>query len=290
MNNAVPVLEIGGTHVTAALVDPLEGTVGASHRLDLQASGEASSIVKTLLQAAALLAAPPGAMWGVAIPGPFDYAKGIGRFHGVAKFESLNGFDLGSALLSGLPGSPAGVRFLNDADAFGLGEYAAGTMAGHSRVIALTLGTGIGSAFLSSGQIVDSGPLVPPDGSVHLLSIDGGPLEDTVSRRAILAAYGAPPSVDVVDVAAAARAGSSAASAVLYSAFHALGVALQPWVESFSATLVVVGGSMAGSWDLVSPPLTAGLGGPQVVRARHEDSAGLLGAGLWALRATRTTA
>ncbi|GAB3406291.1 ROK family protein [Flindersiella endophytica] len=290
MGNAVPVLEIGGTHVTAALVDPVEGTVGTSHRQALDASGSAASIVETLLEAAALLPTPAGAMWGVAIPGPFDYANGIGRFHGVAKFESLNGFYLGAALAAGLPASPAGVRFLNDADAFGLGEYAAGTMAGHARVIALTLGTGIGSAFLAYGQVVDSGPSVPPQGSVHLLSIDGAPLEDTVSRRAILAAYGRPPSVDVVDVAAAARAGEAEAAAVLRSAFHALGVALRPWVASFEASLVVVGGSMAGSWDLVEPPLASGLGGPLVVRARHEHSAGLLGAGLWALRATRTSA
>jgi glucokinase len=290
MEHAVPVLEIGGTHVTAALVDPVAGTVGSSHRLALEASGPAESIVKTLLQAAALLSAPAGAMWGVAIPGPFDYEQGIGRFHGVAKFESLNGFDLGAALLAGLPGTPAGVRFLNDADAFGLGEWAAGTMSGHSRVIALTLGTGIGSAFLASGQIVDSGPSVPPEGSVHLLSIDGAPLEDTVSRRAILAAYGRPASVDVVDVASAASSGEAEAAEVLRSAFHALGVALRPWVASFGATLVVVGGSMAGSWDLVEPPLTLGLDGPLVVPARHEHAAGLLGAGLWALRASRTSA
>lgn len=284
MSDAMPVLEIGGTHVTAALVDPTSGWVGESHRLALDASGPASQIVGTLVRCAALISAPAGAMWGVALPGPFDYSNGIGLFHGVAKFEALNGFDLGAALLAGLPGSPAGVRFLNDADAFGLGEWAAGTLAGHTRGLALTLGTGIGSAFLADGEVVDSGPSVPAEGSVHLLSIDGHPLEDTVSRRAILAAYGRP-GVDVADVAAAARSGEAEAGGVLRTAFGALGAALRPWIRSFGATIVVVGGSMAGSWDLVEPPLRAGLSGPLVVRARRGEEAALLGAGLWASRA-----
>ena len=283
MSPTVPVLEIGGTHVTAALVDTGRGAVCESHRRALDASGPAEAIVEVLLQAAGLLAAPSGATWGIALPGPFDYEAGIGRFHGVAKFEALNGFDLGAALRKGLPQSPAAVRFLHDADAFGLGEWAAGTLAGHARGLALTLGTGIGSAFLADGSVVADGPSVPPDGDVHLLEIDGAPLEETVSRRAILAAYGRP-GVDVAEIAEAARSGEPHAREVLDTAFSALGQALRPWVGSFGATIVVVGGSMADSWDLVAEPLRAGLGEVTVVRARLGEAAPLVGAGLWALR------
>lgn len=283
MSPTVPVLEIGGTHVTAALVDTGRGSVRESHRRSLDASAPADAIVEDLLQAAGLLAVPPGATWGVALPGPFDYETGIGRFHGVAKFEALNGFDLGAALRKGLPESPAAVRFLNDADAFGLGEWAAGTLAGHARGLALTLGTGIGSAFLADGSVVADGPSVPPDGDVHRLEIDGAPLEETVSRRAILAAYDRP-GVDVADVAKAARDGEARARNVLESAFSALGEALRPWLGAFGATIVVVGGSMAGSWDLVAGPLRSGLGEVAVVRARLGEAAPLVGAGLRALR------
>lgn len=283
MSPSVPVLEIGGTHVTAALVDTDRGTVHEAHRRPLDADGSAEAIVEDLLRAARLLAPPTGATWGVALPGPFDYATGIGRYHGVAKFEALNGFDLGAALREGLPASPAAVRFLNDADAFGLGEWAVGTLAGHTRGLALTLGTGIGSAFLADGEVVDSGPSVPPDGNVHLLEIDGAPLEETVSRRAILAAYGQP-DADVADIAEAARGGERRARDVLWTAFSALGKALSPWVDTFGATIVVVGGSMAGSWDLVAEPLRSGLGEVALVRSRLGDAAPLVGAGLWALR------
>lgn len=279
----VPVLEIGGTHVTAGLFDPVAVSVDGVRRLGLDASGPATAIVDVLLRCAAPIAAAPGATWGVALPGPFDYENGVGRFHGVGKFEALNGFDLRSALCEGLPESPAGVRFLNDAHAFGLGEWASGTMAGEARALALTLGTGIGSAFVTEGVVVSDGPSVPPEGRVDLLTIDGQPLEETVSRRAILRRYGRP-NVDVADIAMAARSGEAEAGEVLRSAFYALGTALRPWVGSFRATIVVVGGSMAESWDLIAPPLASGLDGPRVVPARRGDQAALIGAGLWVSR------
>src|SRR4029078_2642228 len=123
---------------------------------------------------------------GVAIPGPFDYAKGVGRYEGVAKFESLTGLDLGAALRAALPGRAERIAFVNDADAFVLGEWTWGAAAGHRRVAGITLGTGVGSGVVDEGRVVVDVPLVPPDGSVHLLSIDGLPLEESVSRRAML--------------------------------------------------------------------------------------------------------
>jgi glucokinase len=124
-------------------------------------------------------------------------------------------------LLDGLPGA-ARVAFLNDADAFLVGEWAAGAGRGHTRVAGITLGTGIGSAFLADGRIVSTGHDVPPRGEVHLVSIDGRPLEDTVSRRAIVAEYArlaggdrARPALDVVDIAARARGGEAPAQAAI---------------------------------------------------------------------------
>ncbi|MCF2435267.1 ROK family protein [Streptomyces thinghirensis] len=48
-----------------------------------------------------------------------------------------------------------------------MGEYGAGAATGHDRVVCLTLGTGVGSSFLSAGRPVHSGPGVPPSGHVH---------------------------------------------------------------------------------------------------------------------------
>ena len=77
--SAVPVLEIGGsTHVTAALVAET-GLVERVHRRPLHTEGDADAILSELASAAGLLSVGPRA-WGVALPGPFDYERGIGRY------------------------------------------------------------------------------------------------------------------------------------------------------------------------------------------------------------------
>jgi glucokinase len=75
----------------------------------------------------------------------------------------------------------------------GLGEWVAGAARGYARVVAITLGTGVGSAFLDAGTVVSSGPTVPPNGDVYRLFINGCPLEQAVSNRAIVASYAAQP-------------------------------------------------------------------------------------------------
>ncbi|OEU91827.1 ROK family protein [Streptomyces abyssalis] len=273
------VLEIGGTHVTAALADPgsAEVTAHVSRRLDAQGSEE--DILGSVISCAAGLPAPPGAVWGVAVPGPFDYARGIGLFEGVGKFDSLRGVDVRAALLDGLSGRPAGMVFLNDAHAFLLGEWHAGAAQGHGRCAGITLGTGVGSAFLADGSPQTGGPAVPPQGRADLLQSGGRPLEETVSRRAIRERYGEA-SLDVDGIASRARSGEDRARTVLDEAFTALGDVLAPYLTSFGASVLVVGGSMTGSWDLIGPALRAGLGDtPVTVRAsRLTGDAALIGA------------
>lgn len=136
---------------------------------------------------------------------------GVALFKGVGKFDALYGMDVRAALLDGLRQRPGDVVFLNDAHAFLTGEWSAGTVRGHRRAVGITLGTGVGSAFLADGHICDNGPGVPPEGRMDLTEIGGRPLEDTVSRRAILSRYG-DPTADVHDIAGRARAGRNGPS------------------------------------------------------------------------------
>lgn len=295
----VPVLEIGGTHVTAALVDTAIGRVvpGTTRSSHLRGEAPTTEIVHRILACARGLAAPRRSFWGIALPGPCDYARGITLFEGVGKFDSLYGFDLGRTLIDGLPGHPSGVTFVNDADAFLLGEWAAGAAAGHDRAVGITLGTGIGSSFLARGSVIADGVDVPPGGSVHRLSFGGKPLEDTVSRRAVVdrfaeAAHLAPEArVDVREIASRARAGDVVARRVLTEAFSALGQVLGPWLARFHATVLVVGGSMSRSWDLVARPIWEGVAqtGAEVrpcllTPVGQPETAALLGAALHVVR------
>ncbi|WP_151482535.1 ROK family protein [Streptomyces albicerus] len=292
----IPVLDIGGTHVTAALVDPAANCPISSSviRRPLGSHAPADGILDAIALAALELPAGHRLCWGVAMPGPFDYDTGIGRFTGIGKFESLSGVDVGAGLRQRLVHRAERLCFLNDADAFALGEYRAGAAAGHERAVCLTLGTGVGSSFLRKGLPVHDGPQVPPGGHVHRLTVHHVPLEDLVSRRAIRAHYARLETLpddrvlpDVHEIAALAREGNTAAAEAFRYAFDTLGQALAPWIARFQATAVVIGGSMAQSWDLIHPALSKGLAqaaepAPRVLAARQPAEAPLIGAAHWA--------
>jgi glucokinase len=277
----IPVLEVGGTHVTAALVDATSWEVcGRPCRLALDGQGSADAILGTLARAGSSIGAPAGADWGVAIPDPFDYERGVGLFRGVAKFESLYGVDVRAALSAALP-APAAIRFVNDADAFTLGEWRHGAASGAERCLGITLGTGVGSGWVAHGRIVDPG--TPPGGRIHRVLVDGTPLEEHMSRRAIRHAYSAATGderADVKQIAERASDGDGAARSVLEPALRALGSTVSPLARGFGANVVVVGGSMTGSWPLLGPWFREGLGEPAlpVVLAANAANAPLVGA------------
>ena len=104
--HSVPVLEIGGTHVSAALVDTQDWSVSGHVRHDVDAHGSAGEIIAAFAGAAATLGVADGSRWGVAMPDPFDYASGIARFRDVGKYEAIDGLDMGRALAEALGLSP----------------------------------------------------------------------------------------------------------------------------------------------------------------------------------------
>lgn len=282
MNARIPVLEVGGSHICAAWVDTRHwAVVEEALAATLSPSSPAGTIIDVMAQCADQLGDLGDRPLGVAIPGPFDYTAGVGRFAGVGKFESLNNVDVGARLRTRLRSTPTRVAFVNDAVAFALGEWINGAASGAHRAVALTLGTGVGSAFIADGAVVTDGPSVPPDGFVYRLQPDGIPLEDRVSTRAIIRAYGRN-CRGVLDVMDAAEHGDEHAAAVLDDAFIFLGVAVAPWLRSFGAEVTVVGGKIAEAWGQIAPRLSLGLqrGGIHVPlrHAANPATSGLVGA------------
>ncbi|MDX6244957.1 MAG: hypothetical protein QOE76_2680 [Frankiales bacterium] len=292
MTRQLPVLEVGGSHVTGALIDlGAADPVGRTVRRRLDSSADAAAIMGTLLEVGRRLGAEPTSAWAVAFPGPFDYVAGVGRFADVGKFDALYGVDVRAALAEGLEFPAESFHFLNDADAFGLGVWAEGEQTG--RLVCLTLGTGVGSAFVADGLTVDQGDTVPPDAEMHFTTWQGKPLEDTVSHRAIVRAYAAASGVTVPgvrEVVQRSRAGDAAAAEALRSAFTALGAAVAPWLDRFGATDLAFGGSMAAAWDVLEPSIAAGLRSalhspmPRMLVAPDTERAALIGAAFSARR------
>lgn len=293
-------LELGGTHVCAAWVDLEAARVEPDTmiRCDLPARQRRQDLVATIVGTARGLAAEKTTVWGIAVPGPFDYASGIAQYHGVGKFDALRGFDLGASMRDALSGGADTIHFVNDAEAFGIGEWVAGA-AGRERAIGITLGTGVGSAFLVDGAAVTAGPGVPEQGDIHRVTVAGSPLEEVVSRPAIRRRYAilrgdeGATVPDVKDIAEKARAGDEVAIQAIEQPMEVLGEVLAPRALAFEATVLVVGGSIARSWDVIEPPLRAGLNRAspgwaesfRVAPAKLFDAAPLLGAAWFAERA-----
>ncbi len=248
----VPVLEVGGSHVTAAVVSSVAWSVDVVDRSKLESQKAAEVIVEQLAAAARKL--PLASGLAVALPGPFDYATGVAWYRGVNKFDALYGHDLGKSLRSEL--GLERVMFMNDAEAFAVGEWTAGEIRGLERCVGVTIGTGVGTAFLADGLVVREGETVPPGGELYRTSYDGLPLEGSISARAILRAYFVrtgleEPEIGVKEIAERARGGSADAREVLLAAFGVLASALTPWLERFGVTKVVLGGSISGAFDIV---------------------------------------
>jgi glucokinase len=284
------VMDIGGSHVTAAEVhlDGRSARVGRSRELPLDSRGGSEEILSTLEAAAAPLVSP-NRTWTVAIPGPFDYERGRGKFEGIGKFGAIAGMDLHWSLASCLRTNPPQVHFLNDAAAYGIGEWAFGDISRPDRMLCITLGTGVGSAFLEGGEVITSGALVPQDGAAHRIRFDGNPLEESVSTSAIRRDYRATAHRDlsVEAICNAARSGDALAGATLDASMEMLGRALAPWIVRFGASSMVVGGAMSQAWDVLEAPLRAGLGEacPAHLRASALlDRAPLVGAAAWSER------
>jgi glucokinase len=294
VNGFTLALDVGGTHVEAALVDVDNLTVADRGRTRVAISelSDANVIFESIAVAACSLSAHADGVWAISIPGPFDYRAGVGHYRGRGKFECLDGVKVWDELRNRIRTHDFRMVFLNDAEAFLLGELALGTGIGHQRVVGITLGSGIGSAFTIDGRVVRSGNGIPEAGAVSNLSVRGKRLEDVVSRSAILRAFGEFSMVngeaDLSDIAEMAREGNAHARSALVRPLETLGEVLAPWLRDFGAELLIVGGGMSNSWDLVAPAIRKGLSSRthatdvKVVPACSRNDAALIGAALHA--------
>lgn len=153
--------DIGGSHITAAIID-VEHKVVVNEmrtRTYVDCNGSADEILTTW--AAALnevrkKSGKPIDKLALAMPGPFDYSAGISFITGLHKYESLYGLDIKSYLSAALHIDAANIRFRNDAEAFLHGEIVGGAGQGFNKVIGFTLGTGMGSAISDHEITVDA--------------------------------------------------------------------------------------------------------------------------------------
>jgi glucokinase len=280
-------LDIGGSHVSAAVVDSRARDIVAATRthVDMDEGAARDVLLDTWAEAAlrAVAAGGGGSVTGIgiAMPAPFDYRRGVSLMQ--HKFRALYGLPVVTLLderfrRSPLEGAPIVVA--NDADFFALGEWWAGAAQGRQRMIGLTLGTGLGSGFIAEGRIVSGGPQVPPGGEIWNLPYLDGVAEDYVSGRAITGTYTRATSrtLSASQIAQRANAGDPAArDAFAELALH-LARILGPHVERFRPECIVIGGKIAHAWPYFGPPLRAALARVECQPSARFEDATLLGA------------
>ena len=285
-------MDIGGSHVTAALVDLERRAVIEASRAHRAVDPNASAEELLAAWAGAGLDAVRGMAGrvlvlhaGVGMPGPFEYAAGISRL--THKFAALYGMNVGAALQERWArGAPSAmdcmpVFFANDAAVWALGEaWAAKPVGlGAARVIGITLGTGLGSGFIENGRIIAQGDAVPPGGEIWNTPFRGGIAEDYAAGRVIVQLYREKCGLELSAERIAGRALSGDEQA--RAAFETLGANLAeimaPWVARFEPDCLVVGGSIAHAWDLFHPALEAGLPGLDCRVTTRFEASSLLG-------------
>lgn len=154
-------VDIGGTHITAAVVDLTTRKImrGSITRQPVDAGGSITDIISSWSGAMrAAMEKYNGEIRhaGIAMPGPFDYEKGIALMQNQDKYDALYGVNVKELLAEELHLDMQSIRFQNDAPCFLQGEAFAGAAQGFSRAIGLTLGTGLGSAVIVNSKAWDA--------------------------------------------------------------------------------------------------------------------------------------
>jgi len=249
----IAVLDVGGTFLKAGVINNEYGIVTEPIEAKAEAQAGADWIIDTmgdLLTKVTEDARSTGldvSAAAVCIPGPFDYCTGVSKMS--HKLTGIHSVDLRSPLQSRLE---LDVIFLNDADAFGRGV----SVLDHDlrgQVVGITLGTGIGSAFLVDGELTTDAPGVPPDGEIWLSPFHSGIFEDYVSAAAVARQYrkiAKGRETSVREIAERARAGEEAAITTFRSFGELLGEGLGLFLADFAPDRIAVGGKIARAWDL----------------------------------------
>ena len=194
----------------------------------------------------------------LAFPGPFDYEKGICLVHGQDKFDHLYGLDLRRALSQRLDFPSGEIRFLNDADAFAMGEMGFGEARGAARAMFICIGTGLGSGFGVDGQMAPAGtPGMPENGELYAVPFLDKRIDDYISRRGLmsLSQERLGEALDGRGLALRAEQGDRAALECWLEFGQRVRDALLPWLESFRPQTLCAGGQITRSGKLFLPPL-----------------------------------
>lgn len=295
-------VDVGGTNLRSALVSA-DGQVLERYRLPTDIALGREAFLERLLAVLGELKSDGErsgrrvAAVGLGVPG---LIANDGYIHSSVNLLPLEGINLAREVSQGV-GLP--VVACNDANASAIGELRFGAGRPFRSLLALTLGTGVGSGLILDGRLwtgIDgvAGEFghvtVEPEGFLCACG-NRGCLEQYASASAIAARAARQADADELrrdgpptagGVALKARAGDAAALEIYRGAGRYLGIAVAGAVNLLNLEAVILGGGVAESFDLLVESMRAeirsrafALPGQRVTVLKGElgDDAGLLG-------------
>jgi glucokinase len=283
--------DIGGSHICSAAIDLTAKSIlkrsFAHQKVDNQAAAPEILCKWAAALNQSIAAVPLGSLAGIAfaMPGPFHYARGVAKFTpDVAKYQNLYNIHITDHLKPLLRLSDSAedfdFRYINDAASFGIGEAWLGKAVGTKRSLTLTLGTGLGSAFIEDGVPVVDRDDVPRMGTLWHVPFKGDIADAAFSTRWFINRYAEKSGTrlpDVKQIALRATNNEAQAKEVFAEFGTNLRTFLIPWLKKFDAQVLVIGGNIAAAHNEFLPALEKQVPVPVQVSDLKEDAA-LLGA------------
>jgi len=236
-------VDIGGAHITASFINRDTCSVDATtiQRIHVDAHADANTILDTWSYFLSFFTQKGQAQIGIAMPGPFDYEKGISLIKGQAKYESLYGHNVKEGLAKRLGIDVADIIMYNDAACFLKGEVIGGSAQGYHHVAGVTLGTGLGSAVFHEGDVLNADLWCTP--------FKDGIAESYLSTRWIVARYEQLTGVKLPNVLAltAYLPANPFAQQVFNEFGHNLGLFLLDFAKREQVEAVILGGNIANA-------------------------------------------
>ncbi|QKJ64481.1 ROK family protein [Flavobacterium sp. M31R6] len=285
-------LDIGGTHITAGVIDTTNMKVlkSSMHKESFDSNLPVDQVLdiweKTIRTSWNNSGAKSLAGITVCMPGPFDYENGICWIKGQSKYDHFYGLNIADLLRKKLNLSDDfKILFENDAVCFGKGEVYKDKNNLSKKVMAITLGTGLGSCFIDKGTSVSSGNQVPTDGEIWNLPFKNGIAEDYVSLRGLIAKYSDFKETTVesgLELYNLAISGDKIAVKAFEKMGEDLAEIVIPCFKNFAVEHFIIGGKIADSNALFLPAFNKKIkdAGLEITIQISEDNenAALLGA------------
>lgn len=255
-------VDVGGSHIVSAAVNLkklriLPGT-SFSVKVDNKATKEmvletwSTAINKTISR----IPDKKNANIGFAIPGPFDYGRGIALYEGENdKYTNMCGVSVPKELKRYLDSENVNFRFLNDATSFGVGVATQESAKQYRKIIVITLGTGFGSAFVKDGIPQVNHAEVPKDGCLWDKPFRNGIGDDYFSTRWCIKRYQELSLEKVKGVKEIAEANNSHTQIVFEEFGANMAEFMIPFIQRFRPELLVLGGNISHASRFFLPTL-----------------------------------